>query len=125
VVASALNAGASSSPPSLRSAMPLAVPLISSSNLDCSQVRVPSARAIAESAKVEKMIADSKASVLPPKSYLNLTRSYLINRLGKGAASAAPQRANKDAALAPEGPGSLSLGHGEIASSYFFSAPPL
>src|ERR1700731_2484233 len=62
VVASALNAGASSRPPSLRRWMPLAVPFVSSSNLDCSQVRVPSARA-----KVERINADSRASVLQAK----------------------------------------------------------
>src|ERR1700689_3545316 len=44
VVESAVKAGPSSSPPVLRTATPLAVPLISSSNLDCSQVRVPSAK---------------------------------------------------------------------------------
>src|SRR6202022_626439 len=38
----ALNAAASSRPPVLRIATPVAVPLLSSSNLDCSQVRVPS-----------------------------------------------------------------------------------
>src|SRR6266852_5149231 len=39
-----LKAGASSSPPALRIATPVAVPLVSSSNFDCSQVRVPSAK---------------------------------------------------------------------------------
>src|SRR5260370_11849660 len=67
VVGSALNAGASSRPPSLRRAMPLAVPLVSSSNLDCSQVRVPWASAKVESAKVERISADSRASVLRAK----------------------------------------------------------
>src|SRR5208283_424732 len=61
------KAGASSSPPSLRRAMPLAVPLVSSSNLDCSQVRVPSARAIAENAKMERVSADTRANVLRAK----------------------------------------------------------
>ena len=41
----ALNAGASSSPPMLRIATPVADPLLRSSNFDCSQVRVPSAEA--------------------------------------------------------------------------------
>src|SRR5882762_1662586 len=36
------RAGASSRPPVLRMATPLAVPMLSSSNFDCSQVRVPS-----------------------------------------------------------------------------------
>src|SRR5260370_39653133 len=67
VVAIALKAGASSRPPSLRRAMPLAVPLISSSNLDCSHVRVPSARANTERAMVETMSADSSANVLRAK----------------------------------------------------------
>jgi len=44
VVDNALKAGASSNPPVLRMATPLGVPLISSSNFDCSQVRVPSAK---------------------------------------------------------------------------------
>src|SRR5882672_9969586 len=39
------KAGASSRPPVLRIATPFAVPLLKSSNLDCSQVRVPSANA--------------------------------------------------------------------------------
>src|SRR5271170_8195400 len=67
VVASALKAGASSSPPSLRRAMPLAVPLVSSSNFDCSQVRVPSARATVGGAMAERINADSRASVLRAK----------------------------------------------------------
>src|ERR1700722_10213974 len=37
--------------------MPLAVPLVSSSNFDCSQVRVPSARARMENAKMQKQRA--------------------------------------------------------------------
>src|SRR5882757_8320757 len=44
-VASALNAGASSRPPVLRRATPFGVPFTKSSNFDCSQTRVPSARA--------------------------------------------------------------------------------
>src|SRR5713101_56246 len=48
-VASVLNAGASSRPPVPRNATPFGVPFTRSSNLDCSQVRVPSARAIVES----------------------------------------------------------------------------
>src|SRR5258705_8449227 len=60
-VASVLNAGASSKPPLLRSATPLGVPFTRSSNLDCSQVRVPSASAMVESK------AKSKADVLRAK----------------------------------------------------------
>src|SRR5579872_764863 len=41
----ALKVGASSKVPRLRIATPVAVPLVSSSNRDCSQVRVPSAKA--------------------------------------------------------------------------------
>ena len=62
-----LNAGASSSPPALRKATPCAVPLINSSNFDCSQVRVPSARANGESARMESVRAAEKASVLQAK----------------------------------------------------------
>src|SRR3981081_2516251 len=40
-----LNAGASSKPPEPRIATPAAVPLVSYSNFDCSQVRLPSATA--------------------------------------------------------------------------------
>ena len=43
VAYSSLNDGASSRPPALRMATPLEVPFTSSSNLDCSHVRVPSA----------------------------------------------------------------------------------
>src|ERR1039458_9511338 len=78
VVASALNAGASSRPPSLRSATPLAVPLVSSSNLDCSQVRVPSARANAESAEVERISKDSRASVLRAKVIPHFKQLFLL-----------------------------------------------
>src|ERR1022692_1842749 len=42
--------------------MPVAVPLVSSSNLDCSQVRVPSARA-----RVQTIRANAKANVLRAK----------------------------------------------------------
>src|SRR5208282_147199 len=41
-----LKVGASAKPPALRIATPVAVPLVSSSNFDCSQVRVPSANAV-------------------------------------------------------------------------------
>src|SRR5208282_385128 len=41
-----LKVGASSRPPALRMATPVAVPLVRSSNLDCSQERVPSANAV-------------------------------------------------------------------------------
>ena len=44
MVERALNAGASSRPPVLRIATPCVVPLVKSSNFDCSQVRVPSAK---------------------------------------------------------------------------------
>src|ERR1019366_2963050 len=78
VVASALNAGASSRPPSLRNATPLAVPLVSSSNLDCSQVRVPSARANAERAEVERISTDSRASVLRAKVIPHFKQLFLL-----------------------------------------------
>src|SRR5215469_7344505 len=65
VVARALNAGASSSPPLLRRATPLAVPLDSSSNFDCSQVRVPSANARMERAIVENNTAVLRANFVP------------------------------------------------------------
>src|SRR5437016_12305946 len=48
VVATGLNAGASSSVPSLRMAMPLTVPFSKSSKLDCIQRCVPSAAARTE-----------------------------------------------------------------------------
>src|SRR5580704_12126225 len=55
VVDSAVKAGASSRPPVLRTATPLVVPLISSSNFDCSQVRVPSAKAKENRRRMEKI----------------------------------------------------------------------
>src|ERR1700686_726904 len=48
-----LKVGASARPPELRIATPVAVPLVRSSNFDCSQVRVPSAKATALIATVE------------------------------------------------------------------------
>src|SRR2546427_11635149 len=62
-VASVLNAGASSRPPVLRKATPFGVPFTKSSNLDCSQVRVPSARAMVESrAKNRAVVVRDKLS---------------------------------------------------------------
>src|SRR6266478_9559733 len=62
-VASVLNAGASSRPPVLRRATPFGVPFTRSSNLDCSQLRVPSARAKVESrAKNRAVVVRAKLS---------------------------------------------------------------
>src|SRR5216684_1159406 len=55
VAYNALNAGASSKPPEPRIATPAAVPLVSSSNFDCSQVRVPSASPAGTNIMTRKM----------------------------------------------------------------------
>ena len=58
-----MKAGASSNPPVLRMATPLGVPLISSSNLDCSQVRVPSARAKVSRKRIGKITSSRRKRI--------------------------------------------------------------
>src|SRR5205814_8341978 len=75
-----LNAGASSNPPALRMATPLAVPLVRSSNLDCSQVRVPSpmAREARNNSTNPEIMMDSRRKFVT--SYLVLADEFRVSR---------------------------------------------
>src|SRR6266849_7041690 len=96
-VASVLNAGASSRPPALRKATPFGVPFTRSSNLDCSQVRVPSARAIVESrAKNRAVVVRDKLhprfSVVARKLAAHRISAFLIVALASSPAVAGASR---------------------------------
>src|SRR5713101_6839767 len=78
-----LNAGASSNPPALRMATPLAAPLVRSSNLDCSQVRVPSPAAgeTKSSSRNPVIIMDRRRKFVT--SYSVLADEFRVSRAGE------------------------------------------
>src|SRR5579863_2937981 len=82
VVDRAVKAGASSRPPVLRTATPLVVPLIRSSNFDCSQVRVPSAKTNQEKTRIGKITTNpcQRIKFMPQvqsfKRRIQVTTSY-------------------------------------------------
>src|SRR5438132_13128119 len=78
-----LNAGASSNPPALRMATPLAAPLVRSLNLDCSQVRVPSPAAgeTKSSSRNRVIFVDSRRKFVT--EYSVLAEELRVSRAGE------------------------------------------
>src|ERR1700733_1118450 len=77
VVYKAVKAGASSNPPGLRMATPLGEPLMSSSNFDCSQVRVPSAKT-KSGRTIEKMTNSQRKRIKLKSSNENVGRKIQV-----------------------------------------------